>query len=184
MLTISSFASSYGLNEAAFRLMISLILSYPICFFYNTFIMTRCSTSMRHFYYLYSGLMLMIFNYNLDFYHSLIACITCYASLNLIGGRLSLAINFTFTLIYLLWGCFVTQIGSDYSIKWTTPQCLLTLKLIAISFDINDGIKSLVSQNQVEKIQCVLMHQMTCWIKATQDLIQIIFVNNYIKHEK
>ena len=40
---------------------------------------------------------------------------------------------------YLLCGYYVTQIGSEYSFTWTIPQCVLTLRLIAMTFDIYDG---------------------------------------------
>src|ERR1700712_1867077 len=37
-----------------------------------------------------------------------------------------------------MWGYYVTQIGSEYSFTWTIPQCVLTLRLIALTFDVYD----------------------------------------------
>ncbi|RVE43584.1 hypothetical protein evm_011768 [Chilo suppressalis] len=43
---------------------------------------------------------------------------------------------------YLLIGYVVTE-SEDYDITWTMPHCVLTLKLIALSFDLWDGEKML-----------------------------------------
>lgn len=33
----------------------------------------------------------------------------------------------------------MTQVGSEYSFTWTIPQCVLTLRLISLTFDVYDG---------------------------------------------
>lgn len=42
---------------------------------------------------------------------------------------------------YLLWGYYKTQ-SEVYTFEWTIPQCVLTLRLIAVAFDVSDGYKS------------------------------------------
>lgn len=41
--------------------------------------------------------------------------------------------------LYLSYGYYITQTGLEYSFTWTIPQCVMTLRLIALSFDIYDG---------------------------------------------
>src|SRR5699024_6897470 len=60
--------------------------------------------------------------------------------------RYALAVNFLFTLAHLLYGYRLTQVDWRYSITWTIPQCVLTLRLIALSFDLYDG------KNQFKKV--------------------------------
>ncbi len=47
----------------------------------------------------------------------------------------------------------MTQIGSEYSFTWTIPQCVLTLRLIALTFDVYDGYQnsklSKISNNEL-----------------------------------
>ena len=39
---------------------------------------------------------------------------------------------------YLIWGYCKTQ-SEEYAFEWTIPQCVVTLRLIAIAFDVYDG---------------------------------------------
>ena len=41
-----------------------------------------------------------------------------------------------------MWGYTETQTGLEYSFGWTVPQCVLTLRLIALTFDVYDGQKN------------------------------------------
>lgn len=41
---------------------------------------------------------------------------------------------------YLLWGYWRTQ-SDEYAFEWTIPQCVLTLRLIAVVFDVYDGYR-------------------------------------------
>lgn len=54
------------------------------------------------------------------------------------GNAMSVIISFTFCSAYLLWGYYVT-LSEEYAFEWTIPQCVLTLRLIAVSFDVYDG---------------------------------------------
>lgn len=47
----------------------------------------------------------------------------------------------------MLIGYYLTSTGG-YDIKWTMPQCVLTLRLIGIAFDMLDGQKPEVRKGQ------------------------------------
>ena len=49
---------------------------------------------------------------------------------------------------YLLVGYYVNMTGV-YNIAWTTPHCVLTLRLIALTFDIYDGKRKKVRTTTV-----------------------------------
>lgn len=48
---------------------------------------------------------------------------------------------------YLMIGYYFTMMDS-YTIKWTTPHCVLTLRLIGLVFDVYDGRKQKVSRKK------------------------------------
>jgi lysophospholipid acyltransferase 5 len=137
-ISLGRIATKMSVTEEALLLFISLLISYPICIIYNKYLLKQ-NNNRKHVYYLTCGLLLVYLNFGSDLIHSLVNCLVCYLVLKFFKIKIAVVINFLFTLIYLLYGCYSIQIGSNYSIKWTLPQCLLTLRLIAISFDIYDG---------------------------------------------
>ena len=40
---------------------------------------------------------------------------------------------------YLVVGYYITTTSDEYVVKWTTPHCVLTLRLIGLAFDVYDG---------------------------------------------
>lgn len=131
---------SYGVGEESLRFMTSILMSYLFCLAFNVKSVSQSAT-LKQLYSIVVGIALMYFNFGTDVCHSLITCLFCYATIKLFDSISALIINFTFTLTYLLIGCRLTQIGSKYSICWTLPQCVLTLRLIAITFDFHDERK-------------------------------------------
>ncbi|XP_027202337.2 lysophospholipid acyltransferase 5-like [Dermatophagoides pteronyssinus] len=127
-----------GFPFEALVLLTAVILTYPICLFYSLTTQSK-SSRFKSLYFLLSGLWLIFWAYGIDAFHSLINCCFCYFILKTIPKRFAVAINFIFTMIYLLYGYYQTQLDWNYSLSWTMPQCLLTLRLIAISFDLMDG---------------------------------------------
>lgn len=120
------------------KLMLSLLLSYPISIIYSIFFV-KASKNVKLIYHLIFGIVLIVFNYGFDIYHSLITCFFCYAVLYFVNIKIALVVNFVAPMVYLVVGCYLTQIGNNYSITWTLPQCVLTLRLIAVTFDVFDG---------------------------------------------
>ncbi|XP_076651725.1 lysophosphatidylcholine acyltransferase 3 protein nessy isoform X2 [Halictus rubicundus] len=51
---------------------------------------------------------------------------------------MSVLATLIFNMVYLLWGYYTTA-TDDYDIKWTMPQCVLTLRLIGLAFNVLDG---------------------------------------------
>ncbi len=41
--------------------------------------------------------------------------------------------------VYLCVGYYNNVTGTSYVITWTTPHCVLTLRLIGLAFDVYDG---------------------------------------------
>lgn len=54
-------------------------------------------------------------------------------------------------MVYLLTGYYFTE-SNEYDILWTTPHCVLTLRMIGFVFDITDGlkVKEKLSKDQLE----------------------------------
>lgn len=85
-----------------------------------------------------TGLALSAFNFGRDTQHSLIAVVVTYLMLKLFGPSRYLRIgSFVFHMVYLLAGYYYTE-SETYDIKWTTPHCVLVLRLIGLTFDICD----------------------------------------------
>ena len=71
--------------------------------------------------------------------HSLASITITYVVLKIFkGGLTSLLIVFTYTMLHLTVGYWATA-TSTYDIKWTMPQCVLTLRLIGLAFNVYDG---------------------------------------------
>ncbi|GCC41991.1 hypothetical protein chiPu_0026411, partial [Chiloscyllium punctatum] len=73
--------------------------------------------------------------------HSLLCVLFQFLVLRFIGRTLmAVRVSLTFQMVYLLAGYYYTA-TDQYDIKWTMPHCVLTLKLIGLSFDYYDGGK-------------------------------------------
>ena len=71
--------------------------------------------------------------------HSIYAIAGTYLILIAAGGTLvSVIISFIFNFGYLLVGYYLTE-SEGYDICWTMPHCVLTLRLIGLTFDLYDG---------------------------------------------
>ncbi|XP_069365186.1 lysophospholipid acyltransferase 5 isoform X2 [Maniola hyperantus] len=127
-----------GTTEPALRLLISILLGYPLGFFYNHYIKNKYP-SYRNLFFIITGLDIAIYNFGWSLYHNLIPGIVIYLSTKLLGPtKLNAIFTLIFNMTYLLAG-YITTESEDYDITWTMPQCVLTLKLIALSFDLWDG---------------------------------------------
>ncbi|XP_063596631.1 lysophospholipid acyltransferase 5-like [Penaeus indicus] len=73
--------------------------------------------------------------------HSAVCVLAAWLLLVVMGGTIkSVIISFLFQMTYLLMGYYFT--GTDtYDIKWSMPHCVLTLRLIALTYDVYDGTK-------------------------------------------
>ena len=55
------------------------------------------------------------------------------------GTQLSVFLSFLFNFGFLMAAYYFTASEEDYDICWTTPHCVLTLRLIGLTFDLYDG---------------------------------------------
>ncbi|KAK6638461.1 hypothetical protein RUM43_006728 [Polyplax serrata] len=135
---VSFLARLIGCTEPALTLLISLLLGYPIAFFHRKYLYGK-APNLQHIYFIVCGLGLCYFNYGWDTLHSVAAVSITYGVLKVLGGNLtSLLIVFTYTMLHLLIGYWATATAT-YDIKWTMPQCVLTLRLIGLAFNVYDG---------------------------------------------
>uniref|UniRef100_A0A7N8XNZ1 Lysophospholipid acyltransferase 5 n=1 Tax=Mastacembelus armatus TaxID=205130 RepID=A0A7N8XNZ1_9TELE len=113
---------------------------YPCALVYRRFLFYHPATVI-HLFHTFSGLALAAFNFGSQLYHSTVCILVQFLMLRLMGRTVTTVLSsFTFQLIYLLAGYYCTA-TEEYDIKWTMPHCVLTLKLIGLSFDYYDGGK-------------------------------------------
>ncbi|RWS08667.1 lysophospholipid acyltransferase 5-like protein [Dinothrombium tinctorium] len=141
-------AVKIGCHEAALRLIVSLILGYPLCVLYNVALIKH-SSFVKHFYFFLCGFSLGFFIYGFRIFHTFATIILVYSILNVVKNKkIALFVTFTFCMSYLLWGYYMTQ-TDEYAFEWTIPQCVLTLRLIALAFDVFDGYKMSTLQKKL-----------------------------------
>lgn len=93
---------------------------------------------LNHAFIIATGVAILLFNFGLDAYHTLLAIGCTHVFLRTLQGTALIAVSFAFHMAYLLTG-YLLNSGDDYSICWTMPHCVLTLRLIALAFDVSDG---------------------------------------------
>lgn len=134
-------ANLIGTTEQALKLLISILLGYPLGVIYNKYV--RKHSEYRNIYFIVTGLDISLYNFGISFYHNVLPALVIYMTTKVLGpGKNNAIITFIFNLSYLLIGYVQTE-SEEYDITWTMPHCVLTLKLIALSFDLWDGQKML-----------------------------------------
>ncbi|XP_076292822.1 lysophosphatidylcholine acyltransferase 3 protein nessy isoform X2 [Lasioglossum baleicum] len=135
---LSTISDAVGASEAAFRLLISILLGFPIALIHRYTLYGK-SPIAQHLFFTSSGLLLCYWNYGLNTIHSGTAICVTYLILKFLGGTtISVIATLIFNMAYLLCGYYTTA-TVDYDIKWTMPQCVLTLRLIGLAFNVLDG---------------------------------------------
>ncbi|XP_029037777.2 lysophospholipid acyltransferase 5 [Osmia bicornis bicornis] len=156
---LSSFSETLNASEAALRLLISILLGLPIALFHRYTLYGK-SPILQHLFFSISGILICYWNYEHNTFHSAATLCITYLILKLFGGTsLSVFATFVFNMSYLLYGYYTTS-TDDYDIKWTMPQCVLTLRLIGLAFNIFDGKKSEEKLSALQK-QVALKEQPT-----------------------
>lgn len=141
---LETFSQSVGSSAAGVRLLLSVLLGYPIALIHRQYFYGK-EANVQHIYFLLSGLGLGFFNYGFDILHPVLAVLVTYATVLLFNrSAVSVAITFVFNMTYLLMGYY--YVGTDnYDINWTMPQCIIVLRLIGLAFDLYDGRQPLES---------------------------------------
>ncbi|XP_030639903.1 lysophospholipid acyltransferase 5 [Chanos chanos] len=153
---LESLAEYLGSPEPAVRLLLSILLGYPFALFYRRFVFYQ-SPFVVHLFHTVSGLSLAAFNFGSQVCHSALCILVQFLFLRLLGRTVTgILSSFIFQMGYLLAGYYCTA-TDQYDIKWTMPHCVLTLKLIGLSFDYYDGGKD-PSQLNAEQRKSALVH--------------------------
>lgn len=132
-------AELIGTTEPALKLLLSILMAYPLAIVYHKFVRPRAD--LRNLYFIITGLDIAFYNFGLTLYHNAIPIVIMHLTTLILGpGKLNAIITFFFNMAYLLVGYTLTE-SENYDITWTMPHCVLTLKLIALGFDLWDGQK-------------------------------------------
>uniref|UniRef100_A0A182MYH5 Lysophospholipid acyltransferase 5 n=1 Tax=Anopheles dirus TaxID=7168 RepID=A0A182MYH5_9DIPT len=135
---VEALASASGASAPAIRLILSVLLAYPIGLLYRQL---KGGTTLRHLFIAVTGLLIVAFNYGTDIYHSLLAVAVSFLCNSVLGkSNLLVPVSFTYHMGYLLIGYYYTT-SDTYDIKWTMPHCVLVLRLIGLAFDLSDSRK-------------------------------------------
>ncbi|KAF6207636.1 hypothetical protein GE061_016083 [Apolygus lucorum] len=148
---LKTIADSVGIGEPALKLLLSILLGYPIAIVHRHFIAKQPPTT-QHVFIVSCGLLLGFYNFGIEFLHSTANMLFIYGVLKTIGGTAhSVIIALVFNLTYLLVGYYYTSTES-YDIVWTMPQCILTLRLTGLAFDLYDGSLPEAELNKDQKL--------------------------------
>ncbi|KAI9476310.1 MAG: MBOAT, membrane-bound O-acyltransferase family-domain-containing protein [Benjaminiella poitrasii] len=160
-LITSLLSRAIGLPEPTLRLLLTVILAYPIANDYKRrFLNQEASVStavQRTQYILVSGLALNLFFNGFQIYHSIVTIAVsygiCYAIGEQVGDRKLAAMGvWIFNAIYLLTGYYYMQ-TDDYDITWTMTQCILCLRMMGFGFDYYDGRKKVTVEGPPSKTE-------------------------------
>ncbi|XP_020281178.1 lysophospholipid acyltransferase 5 [Pseudomyrmex gracilis] len=133
-------ATLLGAPEAALRLLLSILLGFPVALLHRYTLYGKDPTR-QHLFFIACGLLIGYWNYDWNILHLSTAVCGTYLILTILGNNgLSVIVTFLFNMSYLLYGYYTTS-TQDYDIKWTMPQCVLTLRLIGLGFNVWDGQK-------------------------------------------
>ncbi|CEF59888.1 Lysophospholipid acyltransferase 5 [Strongyloides ratti] len=114
---ISMLAEAINFNEDGLRLLLSIMAGYPFGAIYRTLFYNK-SAQIQYIYFIVTGIMIYLFNCGTNKYF--------------------VAMVHTFFLGYLLIGYWFTE-SDEYDINWTTPYCIMVLRLIGLCLDAYDG---------------------------------------------
>ncbi|CAK5103735.1 unnamed protein product [Meloidogyne enterolobii] len=137
-MTINYLSQIIGSEEDALRLLVAILACYPLAIIHRTFIY-KLPERFQHVFFVVTGVLLYLFFCGVAIIHTIFSVIIAYLIVNLIPGTaLSVAAAHIFFLGHLLIGIWFVE-SSTYDITWTTPFCILTLKMTALVMDVYDG---------------------------------------------
>ncbi|WKY06574.1 hypothetical protein Q1695_006616 [Nippostrongylus brasiliensis] len=137
-MVVGALADLLNAREDGLRLLLCVLAGYPIAAFQRTFLYNK-SAEVQHVVFVVVGVLLHIFNSGSAAIHAFIAVAMAYAIVNFIGGKKeSVIVGHVFFLGYLLVGYWFAE-SEAYDITWTTPYCIMTLRLTGLVMDVYDG---------------------------------------------
>jgi len=136
-LPFEALSEKIGIHHIVLRYLFALIAGYPLAFIY--LLLPKGNPSLKHLYFSFCGLFISYFCFGTDCILILISVLISYSSFIIFGsGYYNVVFTFIFQMAYML-GAYVVYATDGYDIKWTTPQCMLCLKLIGLAWDCYDG---------------------------------------------
>ena len=142
---ISHISQQYGLDEAAIRFLLGQIFGYPIFLFYVLFV-RKLPLQFQYLYIFTTGACVAYWSFGFECICHGLGCIIIGQILLKFGPRgdkyrfytAGFIVLFQFT--YLLVGYWHRQKWEyESAIDWTTPHCIMVLRLMAIPMDFYDG---------------------------------------------
>lgn len=140
---VESLAGFFGISDEPARILITVFTSIPLAFLYRGF-GTKLQVNLKHIGFITTGIFFYYFNFGFNVLHHIALVAVTYLIFKLQTNswqrRTLIAVNLSFLMIYLS-ACYYLYETDDYDVNFTIPHCLLVLRLIALGFDILDGIK-------------------------------------------
>ncbi|KAH9513449.1 Lysophosphatidylcholine acyltransferase 3, partial [Bulinus truncatus] len=139
----SSIASTLGAPEGAIKLILSILIGYPLALLHRLPLLYLAPPAIKHFLFALEGLCICYYNFGNDIFHTWLNITITYLVLLCCGGtKFSVIFIFVFNTCYLVYG-YCSQLSyHEFGISWTMPHCVLTLRLSAVAFDYYDGRKN------------------------------------------
>ena len=147
MAFISDLSRQYGLDEAGIRFLLGQISGFPFYLLYTIFI-RKLPLNLQYLYIITTGIAVAYWSFGFECICHTIICIAINNLVLNYGPNGSIKSRFyTTTLLvlfqfgYLLVGYWnrVKWAEYDAAIDWTTPHCILCMRLMAMAMDYYDG---------------------------------------------
>ena len=151
---ISLLSSLIGVEEDALRLLIGILLAYPIGYVYINSFLRSATPNIQHLYFTLTGILIAWWTIDLACVsHNCICIFITFVTLKLFGSsKYVIPFMFGFHLTYLNVGYIVNN-SFGPTVSWTTPHCVLCLRLIGVACDVYDGSKENAKETNNEQIR-------------------------------
>eukprot|EP00123_Amoebidium_parasiticum_P012501 comp21400_c0_seq1/m.29469 comp21400_c0_seq1/g.29469 ORF comp21400_c0_seq1/g.29469 comp21400_c0_seq1/m.29469 type:complete len:481 (-) comp21400_c0_seq1:439-1881(-) len=137
---VEQLANDIGAPAAGLALILGLVLGVPLAAVYQ-FVINRLPVFLRHVYIIAAGAFLLHFNYEHETLYVLASILGTWLIMAVMGPTVAAAgTSFVANMVYLLAAYRIYE-TEDYDINWTTAQCVMCLRMIAIAFDYADSRK-------------------------------------------
>lgn len=141
---VDSLSLAVGVPAPGLRILVSLLLQYPLAAIMARLSASGTSSSVKHAYAGACGVALLLFNFGSTTAHCVGTTVASWLLLRLLPRTAAVASVFVFQCAYLLGGYWFVS-TENYDIDWTLPQCILCLRLIGLAWDVFDGGKDVGS---------------------------------------
>jgi len=137
-------SEQYGIPLDQLKFLLCFFSAYPLAAIYN--FLPTSNTTVRHLYGMILGLLMGYFCLEKELVYSFGSSLVCYFLLTVLDIKSGMAHKavFAFSMLFLS-ACHLYRMHRDYmgwSMDFTGPQMLLTLKLTTLAFDLYDGTQN------------------------------------------